>query len=130
MLAIARRHEQGAAVVVTHAGVIAQWLGGLAGRNPADWSSSRPGCASITTVAWSKRTAKEHRALLGLARRRHHLQRRRFQHRVGGILVEHSGEFHPVISSIGRGYRAAARVNINPKGESDSTKVPGPWSRR
>jgi broad specificity phosphatase PhoE len=55
--AIARRHEQQAAVVVTHAGVITQGLGMLAGRNPADWSFCRPGCASITMVSWSESTA-------------------------------------------------------------------------
>jgi hypothetical protein len=43
MLAIARRHDQGAAVIVTHAGVITQWLGRLAGRNPAGASHRAPG---------------------------------------------------------------------------------------
>lgn len=52
LTAIAERHAHDAAIIVTHTGVISQALGIIAETNPAQWNFCRPGCASITTVAW------------------------------------------------------------------------------
>jgi alpha-ribazole phosphatase/probable phosphoglycerate mutase len=48
---ILRAHPGERIVVVTHAGVVSQILGDIAGTNPARWDLFRPGNASITTVA-------------------------------------------------------------------------------
>jgi broad specificity phosphatase PhoE len=51
--AIATRHCGERVVAITHAGVISQILGRLAGAKPAHWEQFRPGNASITEVRWS-----------------------------------------------------------------------------
>jgi broad specificity phosphatase PhoE len=55
---IARAHAGRRVVVVTHAGVVSQVLGELAGTSCARWDAFRPGNASITTVEYR---AGEHR---------------------------------------------------------------------
>jgi broad specificity phosphatase PhoE len=48
---IVRAHPGERVVVITHAGVVSQILGDLAGTSPARWGAFRPGNASVTTVA-------------------------------------------------------------------------------
>jgi alpha-ribazole phosphatase/probable phosphoglycerate mutase len=48
--AIVRTHPGQRVVVVTHAGVVCQLLGAIAGKSCARWDAFRPGNASITTV--------------------------------------------------------------------------------
>jgi broad specificity phosphatase PhoE len=55
MRGIALRHPGERVVVVTHAGVIAQVLGAIAGVSPARWSPWRPENGSMTVVEWSQR---------------------------------------------------------------------------
>jgi broad specificity phosphatase PhoE len=50
--AIAERHPGERVLIVTHAGVISQVLGTLAGASPAAWESFRPANASITELLW------------------------------------------------------------------------------
>ncbi len=50
--AIAARHEGERVLVVTHAGVISQVMGALAGASAARWEDFRPGYASITEIDW------------------------------------------------------------------------------
>ena len=52
MQRIARELDGGRGAVVTHAGVIAQILGWIAGMPPARWEPFRPPNASITEVRW------------------------------------------------------------------------------
>lgn len=49
---IAAAHPGERAVVVTHAGVISQVMGTIAGLSAARWSAFRPGNASITELRW------------------------------------------------------------------------------
>jgi broad specificity phosphatase PhoE len=51
--AIARKHPGELVIVVTHAGVINQILGTIAGQRAARWENFRPGNASITKVIWN-----------------------------------------------------------------------------
>ena len=53
---IAHAHAGGRVVVVTHAGVISQVLGLLAGEAASRWEPFRPGPASITAVRWRHTT--------------------------------------------------------------------------
>ncbi len=46
--------DGGAAVVVTHAGVISQAIGSLVGTGPAVWEKHRPGNASLTELRWGR----------------------------------------------------------------------------
>ena len=55
--AIAARHC-GRVGVVTHAGVISQMLGALAGRSPAQWEPFRPGHTALTEIVWTGRGAE------------------------------------------------------------------------
>lgn len=50
---IARGHAGGRVLIVTHAGVVNQVLGSIAGQSAARWSSPRPHNASITRVRWA-----------------------------------------------------------------------------
>jgi alpha-ribazole phosphatase/probable phosphoglycerate mutase len=52
MHGLAVRHRGGRIAVVTHAGVISQTLGVLAGIRPARWECFRPGNGAITELAW------------------------------------------------------------------------------
>lgn len=69
--AIARRHRGERVALVTHAGVISQVLGALAGTSAARWSPCRPGNASISEIAWGYGTgsvvAFDHHAALAPA---------------------------------------------------------------
>jgi broad specificity phosphatase PhoE len=47
---IAARHAGGRVAIVTHAGVIAQVLGRIAGQRPARWARFRPANASLTEL--------------------------------------------------------------------------------
>jgi broad specificity phosphatase PhoE len=49
---IAAAHRGQRVVVVTHAGVISQLLGWLAGHSAARWSPLRPRNGSVTELAW------------------------------------------------------------------------------
>jgi broad specificity phosphatase PhoE len=49
---LAARHE-GYVAVVTHAGVISQVLGALAGKSPAQWEPFRPGHTALTELLWT-----------------------------------------------------------------------------
>ena len=49
---IAQAHAGQRVLIVTHAGVINQVLGTIAGQSPARWSNFRPHNASITRVMW------------------------------------------------------------------------------
>ncbi len=49
---LASRH-QGRIALVTHAGVIGQVLGWLAGTSPARWEPFRPGNTAITEIEWN-----------------------------------------------------------------------------
>ena len=51
---LAARHPGQRVAVVTHAGVISQVLGALAGTSPARWEDFRPGNTALTEVAWSE----------------------------------------------------------------------------
>jgi alpha-ribazole phosphatase/probable phosphoglycerate mutase len=53
---LASRHS-GRIAVVTHAGVISQVLGAVAGLSPARWEPFRPGHTAITELEWSARPA-------------------------------------------------------------------------
>ena len=53
---LASRHE-GRIALVTHAGVIGQVLGALAGTSPASWGSFRPGNTALTELDWSEGAA-------------------------------------------------------------------------
>ena len=55
--AMAARHR-GRIGVVTHAGVISQMLGALAGRSPAQWEPFRPGHTALTEIVWTARGAQ------------------------------------------------------------------------
>ena len=50
--AMAARHSGGRVAAMTHAGVISQVLGRIAGRSEARWESMRPRNGSITELAW------------------------------------------------------------------------------
>ena len=50
--AVISRHE-GRIALVTHAGVIGQILGALAGTSPAQWESFRPGNTGLTEIEWA-----------------------------------------------------------------------------
>ena len=50
--AIARRHRGERVLIVTHAGVVNQILGTIAGQSAARWENFRPKNASLTTVWW------------------------------------------------------------------------------
>jgi alpha-ribazole phosphatase/probable phosphoglycerate mutase len=67
---LAARHR-GRIGVVTHAGVISQTLGALAGRSPAQWGPFRPGHTGITEIEWTTSGARvlryDDRAHLGAA---------------------------------------------------------------
>ncbi|CAN5749340.1 hypothetical protein BH24GEM1_BH24GEM1_31730 [soil metagenome] len=39
---------------MTHAGVISQILGALAGTSPARWEAFRPGNAALTEIDWTR----------------------------------------------------------------------------
>jgi broad specificity phosphatase PhoE len=49
---IARLHRGGRVAVVTHAGVISQIIGSLAGQPAARWQLFRPAPASLTELRW------------------------------------------------------------------------------
>ncbi|HOK47008.1 MAG TPA: histidine phosphatase family protein [Bryobacteraceae bacterium] len=51
--AIAANHKQERVLIFTHAGVISQVLGALAGVSAARWEDFRPGYASITEIDWN-----------------------------------------------------------------------------
>lgn len=53
VMQIARAHAGQRVLMVTHAGVINQVLGTIAGQSAARWSNFRPHNASITRVLWS-----------------------------------------------------------------------------
>lgn len=61
---IAARHPGGAAVVVTHSGVINQVLGSLAGLSAAAWKPMRPDHCTITAVEWPPRPSSRPWSLL------------------------------------------------------------------
>jgi broad specificity phosphatase PhoE len=50
---IARRHPGGKVLIVTHAGVVNQVLGWLAGQSAARWENFRPGNTGITELLWT-----------------------------------------------------------------------------
>ena len=50
---IAAQHPAQRIVIVTHAGVIAQVIGVLKGRRPAEWQPDRPAPLSATEVTWA-----------------------------------------------------------------------------
>jgi broad specificity phosphatase PhoE len=50
--AIARKHPGERVILITHAGVINQILGTIAGQSAARWENFRPGNATITEVIW------------------------------------------------------------------------------
>ena len=50
--AIARLHPGNSVLIVTHAGVVNQILGTIAGQSAARWENFRPGNASVTEVWW------------------------------------------------------------------------------
>jgi alpha-ribazole phosphatase/probable phosphoglycerate mutase len=52
MHSIVAAHPSGRVAVVTHAGVISQILGSIAGVSPARWALFRPGNASVTELVW------------------------------------------------------------------------------
>lgn len=49
---IVRAHPDGRVAIVTHAGVISQFLGHLHGLSAAQWEPFRPGPSSVTQVIW------------------------------------------------------------------------------
>ena len=55
---IARKHAGERVIVITHAGVINQILGMIAGQSAARWENFRPGNASITEVLWTGDTGR------------------------------------------------------------------------
>jgi broad specificity phosphatase PhoE len=55
--AVASRQE-GRIALVTHAGVIGQILGALAGTSPAQWESFRPGNTGLTEIEWANGRGK------------------------------------------------------------------------
>lgn len=55
---IAAAHPGERVAVVTHAGVVAQVLGFIAGASPACWGRFRPENASLTVVEWSGQGAR------------------------------------------------------------------------
>jgi broad specificity phosphatase PhoE len=73
VVGLAARHD-GYVAVVTHAGVISQVLGALAGKSPAQWEPFRPGHTALTEIEWTARRAKvlryDDRAHLTAARNR------------------------------------------------------------
>lgn len=52
---IAERYEGGSVVVVTHAGVISQIAGFLAGLDASRWEAYRPNNTALTRINWGKR---------------------------------------------------------------------------
>lgn len=52
LMTFTSRH-QGPIALVTHAGVIGQILGALAGTSPARWEGFRPGNTAITEIDWA-----------------------------------------------------------------------------
>jgi broad specificity phosphatase PhoE len=54
---LARRHAGARVAVVTHAGVISQILGTIAGTSAAQWERFRPGNAAVTELEWRKGSA-------------------------------------------------------------------------
>jgi broad specificity phosphatase PhoE len=50
---IARMHPGDRVLIVTHAGVVNQVLGSLAGQSAARWDNFRPGNTALTEVLWS-----------------------------------------------------------------------------
>jgi broad specificity phosphatase PhoE len=52
--AIARLHPGQRVLVVTHAGVVNQILGTIAGQSAACWENFRPRNASLTEVYWDQ----------------------------------------------------------------------------
>ena len=46
--------QNGPVALVTHAGVISQILGALAGTSPARWEAFRPGNAALTEIDWTR----------------------------------------------------------------------------
>jgi broad specificity phosphatase PhoE len=50
---IAAAHPGGSVLVVTHAGVVNQILGSLAGQSAARWENYRPGNTAVTEVLWT-----------------------------------------------------------------------------
>jgi alpha-ribazole phosphatase/probable phosphoglycerate mutase len=51
---LARAHRGERIALVTHAGVVSQVLGFLAGLSPACWGAFRPGTTGITELAWDR----------------------------------------------------------------------------
>jgi broad specificity phosphatase PhoE len=51
--AIAARHAGGRVLIFTHAGVVNQILGSVAGQSAARWSTFRPANTALTGVLWS-----------------------------------------------------------------------------
>jgi broad specificity phosphatase PhoE len=51
---ITRAHPAGRIALVTHAGVISQLLGHLAGARPARWARARPGTTALTYLEWGR----------------------------------------------------------------------------
>jgi broad specificity phosphatase PhoE len=51
--AIAAKHAGGTALVFTHAGVVNQVLGSIAGQSAARWENYRPHNTGLTIVEWS-----------------------------------------------------------------------------
>lgn len=58
---IAARHAGERVLIVTHAGVISQIMGTLAGLTAARWEEFRPGNASITEIDWAGGASKVRR---------------------------------------------------------------------
>jgi broad specificity phosphatase PhoE len=54
---LALAHRGARIGVVTHAGVIGQIFGALAGVSPARWECFRPGNATLSEIEWSRGTA-------------------------------------------------------------------------
>jgi broad specificity phosphatase PhoE len=50
---LAFRHAGSRIAIVTHAGVVSQALGALAGRPAAVWSEDRPECFTATEIEWN-----------------------------------------------------------------------------
>jgi broad specificity phosphatase PhoE len=51
--AIARKHPGQRVLIVTHAGVVNQILGSIAGQSAARWENFRPGNTAVTEVSWA-----------------------------------------------------------------------------
>ena len=56
--ALVRSHPGARVSLVTHAGLVSQVLGYLAGLSPACWGPFQPGNAGITVLRWSHGTAR------------------------------------------------------------------------